>query len=194
MNHTIQDILNRRSIRRFSPQPVSQEDLNQILQCGLYAANGGNHQVVRLIAICNRQKLDELARLAREEFLKMPLIEGQYWNTALRKARSAPDQYDFTFHAPVLILAAAPASWPNGMADSASALQNMQVAASALGLGACWVNQIHWLTKNPTIRDHLLQYGIRPEEDIFGSVVLGHPSGEKPAPLPRKAGRITIIS
>ena len=136
MNSTIQDILSRRSIRRFTQEEVSEQDLELILRCGLYAANGGNHQVVRLTAIRDRAKLDELVRLAREEFIQMPIIEGQYWNTALRRARSAPDSYDFTFHAPVLILATAPADWPNGMADSAGALQNMQVAAWALGLGA----------------------------------------------------------
>ena len=193
MNSTLQDILSRRSIRRFTQEEVSEQDLELILRCGLYAANGGNHQVVRLTAICDRAKLDELARLAREEFIQMPIIEGQYWNTALRRARSAPDSYDFTFHAPVLILATAPADWPNGMADSAGALQNMQVAAWALGLGACWVNQVHWLTKNARIREHLSQYGFQEGEDVYGSIVLGHPDGPRPDPLPRKPGRVAII-
>ena len=65
MNSTIQDILSRRSIRRFTQEGVSEQDLELILRCGLYAANGGNHQVVRLTAMCDRAKLDELARLAR---------------------------------------------------------------------------------------------------------------------------------
>ena len=149
--------------------------------------------MVRLTAIRDRAKLDELVRLAREEFIQMPIIEGQYWNTALRRARSAPDSYDFTFHAPVLILATAPAEWPNGMADSAGALQNMQVAAWALGLGACWVNQVHWLTKNARIREHLSKYGFQEGEDVYGSIVLGHPDGPRPNPLPRKPGRVAII-
>lgn len=193
MNETIQTILARRSIRRFSQEPVTAEELDQVIQCGLYAASGGNHQVARLLVFRDRDRLDELARLAREEFLKMEPVEGQYWNTAIYNARSAPEQYDFTFHAPVLIVVTAPADWPNGMADSAGALQNMQVAASALGLGACWVNQLRWLTKNETLRSWLSPYGFRPEEDVFGSMVLGHPAGPAPAPLPRKAGRAVLI-
>ena len=80
------------------------------------------------------------------------------------------------------------------MADSASALQNMQVAASALGLGACWVNQLHWLSENPVLRNFLQPYGIGQDEEICGSIVLGHPAGPKPATAPRKDGRVTIIS
>lgn len=192
MNEIIQAILNRRSIRKYTDQLVSEADLELVLQCGLYAASGGNHQVARFTVLTNRSMLDELAALVRGEFLKMTPEEGQYQSIAIRNAQKRPDSYDFTFHAPVLIIVTAPSGWPNGMADSASALQNMQVAASALGLGACWVNQLHWLTENTAVRTFLSRYGIRDDEDIYGSMVLGHPAVEPPLPAPRKEGRITI--
>ena len=193
MNETIQTILNRRSIRKYTEEAVSPEDLELVLQCGLYAASGGNHQESRFIVLANRGILDELICLVRSEFLKMTPEAGQYKNKAIINARNRPDSYDFTFHAPALIIVTAPAGWPNGMADSASALQNMQVSAAALGLGACWVNQLHWLTDHPVIREHLAQFGFRPDEDIYGSMVLGHPAIPRPAPPPRKEGRVTII-
>lgn len=194
MNQIIKGILNRRSIRRYTDDPVSSDDLDQIIQCGLYAANGGNHQVVRLTAFTNRKLLDEISTLVRGEFLKMTPREGLYQNIAIRNAHNRPNDYDFSFHAPVLIMATAPLGWPNGMADSASALQNMLVAASAIGLGACWVNQPHWLTENSVLRSFLRPYGIRDNEEICGSIVLGHPDGATPTPAPRKEGRVTIIS
>lgn len=193
MNETIQTILERRSIRKYTQEAVSPEDLELILQCGLYAACGGNHQETRFIVVTNRSILDDLICLARNEFLKMTPVEGQYKNKAIISAQKRPDSYDFTFRAPALIIVTAPIGWPNGMADSASALQNMQVAAASLGLGACWVNQLHWLTDNSVIREHLTQFGLRSDEDIYGSMVLGHPTVPKPAPLPRKEGRVTII-
>lgn len=194
MNPIVEAILNRRSIRKYTDAPISPEDLDQILQCGLYAANGGNHQVVRLTAIVGRDLLDPLTELVRGEFLKMTPQEGLYQNIAIRNAHNRPDSYDFSFHAPVVIIASAPLGWPNGMADSASALQNMQLAASALDLGACWVNQLHWLSENSALRSHLEQYGIQKDEEICGSIVVGHPAGQKPPAAPRKAGRTTIIS
>lgn len=72
----------------------------------------------------------------------------------------------------MVIIASAPLGWPNGMADSASALQNMQVAASALSLGACWVNQLHWLSENPVLRNFLQSYGIGQDEEICGASYL----------------------
>lgn len=193
MNEIIQGILDRRSIRKYTGQSVSPQDLDLILQCGLYAASGGNHQSARFTVVQNREILDQLICLVREAFLNMTPVEGMYQNIAIRNAHNRPDSYDFTFHAPVLIIVTAPTGWPNGMADSASALQNMQVAASALGLGACWVNQLHWLTENHAVRAHLSSYGIRSDEEIYGSMVLGHPAATKPSPAPRKEGRVTII-
>lgn len=193
MNEVIQAILDRRSIRKFTEEPVSAEDLELVLQCGLYAPTGGNNQVTRLTVLARRELLDELITLVRGEFLKMTPMEGMYQNIAIRNAHSRPDSYDFTFHAPIAIMVTAPAGWPNGMADSANALQNMQLAASALGLGACWVNQLHWLTENAAIRAFLAPYGLRADEEICGTVVIGHPAIGRPAPAPRKEGRVTII-
>ena len=193
MNEVIQCLLNRRSIRSYTDEPITAEELHTILQCGLYAPNGGNNQVVRFTAITKREVLDELDKLAGQEFLKMVPIEGQYMNKAIYKARKNPAGYNFTFHAPVLIIASAPKGWPNGMADSACALDNMIIAATALGLGACWVNQPHWLTDNTPMRDYLRAYGILDTEEIYGSMIVGHPATPTPRPAPRKEGRAAIF-
>jgi len=193
MNEVIQGILARRSIRKYTDDPLTREELEQILQCGLYAPSGGNHQEVRFIVLAKREVLDELVPLVRGEFLKMTPQEGLYMNIAINNAHNRPDSYDFTFHAPAVILAVAPKGWPNGMADSANALQNMQVAASALGLGACWVNQLHWQTDNPVLRQFLAPFGLKETENIYGSIVVGRPAMDKPAPAPRKEGRVTLV-
>ncbi|MDP3386242.1 MAG: nitroreductase family protein, partial [Eubacteriales bacterium] len=100
---------------------------------------------------------------------------------------------DFRFGAPVLIIATAPVGWPNGMADCAVALQNMQLAATSLELGACWVNQLHWLTQNEALRKFLEPYGIEKCEDIYGSIVLGNASPDLPKAAPRKKSRVRYI-
>ena len=96
MNQIIDAILSRRSIRKYTDEPVSPDDLNQIIQCGLYAANGGNHQVVHLTALARRDLLDQLTALVRGEFLKMTPQEGLYQNIAIRNAHNRPDSYDFS--------------------------------------------------------------------------------------------------
>jgi nitroreductase len=77
------------------------------------------------------------------------------------------------------------------MANSANALQNIQLAASALRLGACWISQLHWLTDLPELRNYFKNLGLRSDEDIFGSVAIGYPDVVPVAKLPvRKDGRV----
>jgi nitroreductase len=192
MNQFIQFILSRRSIRKFTDQPVSDEDLHEILQCALYAPTGRNLQETRFIAIQNSNVLRQLSELVRNIFLSMPLVEGRYYNSAILNSRSHP-HYDYSFHAPLVVIAVAPQNSNNGMADSANAIQNMYLAATALGLGACWVNQLHWLTGNPSLRKFLYQYGLDKDDCIFGSIAIGHPSVPAPQAAPRKENRVVYV-
>ncbi len=193
MNAVVDAILSRRSQRQFTNMPVAQGDIETIIQCGLYAPSGGNNQVVRLMAIENRDVLDKIILTARDEFRKMIPVEGQYFNIAINNANRNPN-YDFTFHAPLLILAIAPKGWPNGMADSACALQNIQLATWALGLGGCWVNQLHWLDENKPMRAILAELGVGDHESIYGSVAIGCPVEPRlTQPLPRKENRTICI-
>ena len=191
MNEIIQNMIRRRSVRRYLPQQISSEDLDLILTAGLYAANGGNLQHPRFIVVQNPETLALLNETARKEFMSREIREGQIQNKAIRKAKDNPD-YTFTFHAPTLIIAASDRSWPNSMADCAGCLQNMQLAACSLGLGACWVNQIHWLTDTPSMRAIVEGLGMLPEEDVYGSMVVGYAADPLAAPPPRKEGRIII--
>lgn len=193
MNETIMTILRRRSIRFYTEKPVAREALSLVLQCGLYAANGGNHQVPRFTVIENTEVLERLKQITREEFRKMKAVPGQYHNTAILNAQKNPE-YDFQFHAPVLIIVTAPDGWPNGMADCACALQNMQVAAASLGLGSCYVNQLHWLTGNEALRSYVKTLGIPGSESIYGCMVLGHTDRALPPAAPRRENRVTFIS
>ena len=191
MNEVIQNMIRRRSVRRYLPQQIDPADLDQILTAGLYAANGGNLQHPRFIVVQDPETLALLAKTAQQEFKSQELKEGQYKNKSIRAAKASED-YNFMFHAPTLIIVVSDRTWLNSMADSAGALQNMQLATCSLGLGACWVNQVHWLTDVPSIRTIVEGLGMLPEEDVYGSMVVGYPADPLPAPPARKEGRIII--
>ena len=191
MNEVIQTMIRRRSVRRYLPQQIDDVSLDRILTAGLYAANGGNLQHPRFIVVQDPDILSLLARTAQEEFASQELKEGQYKNKSIRAAK-ASKEYNFLFHAPTLIIVVSDRSWLNSMADSAGSLQNMQLAACSLGLGACWVNQLHWLTDVASIRAIVEGLGMLPEEDIYGSMVVGLPADPLPPPPPRKEGRVIL--
>jgi nitroreductase len=67
MNETIRILLERRSIRKFKPEQIKQEELNAILEAGMYAPSGGNQQ-----AVMPGDKLNQLAVSQRN------LLENEY--------------------------------------------------------------------------------------------------------------------
>jgi len=191
-NEVIKTILERRSVRKYLPEPVAQEDLEVLWQAALYAPTGGNHQYTRFITVTNLEVLTKINTIVHEEFAKRELDPTDYQNKTVIKAKQ-PD-FNCLYHAPLLITAVSPTKHGNSMADSANALENIQLAATSLGLGSCWVNQLHWLTDNPRMHAYLLELGMQEDESVFGSVIVGHAAEELVKARPaRKEGRIVVI-
>lgn len=193
MRETIDTILTRRSVRSYLDRSIEPELLERLLTCALHAPSGGNHQEIRLSVCTDRNIIDQIRLLAGDEFRKMPLVEGQYKNIAIRNATAKGKDYDFTFQAPTLVIASGPRGWPNGMADSALCLGNLMLAAKAEGLASCYVNQLHWLDGNGPMRALLAENGLPAEEEIFGTVVLGYSAEPERTAPERKAGRIRFL-
>ena len=82
--------------------------------------------------------------------------------------------YVFHYNAPVLIVTANQQGYGNAIADSACALENMMIAANALDLGACWINQLHWLTDHDNLRRYMAGLGLSQDETITGGLILGY--------------------
>ena len=101
----------------------------------------------------------------------------------------------FHYGAPVLIVAANRKNYGNAMADSACALENMMIAANALDLGACWINQLHWLTEDAGIRARMEALGLAEDETITGGLILGYGMDGLPErrPLERKGNPVTWV-
>lgn len=188
--YVINNIITRRSVRSYLEQQITDESLKTILTCGLYAPTGGNCQYSRFIVLQQPEVLAQLNDLIRDSLMGMELREGQWRNKGIIRARKAG--YHFIYHAPTLITAVSVRTHKNSMANCANALENMQLAAWALGLGACWSNQPYWLTGHPAIRTFFHRYGLRDDEDIFGSVGVGYSNQWSDQRPERKAGRIEL--
>ena len=185
----LQTIITRRSTRKFTPDKIDEATLEKLLQAALFAPTGGNHQETRFLVIDKEETLAKLTTLVREIFAARPLDPTDYQNKTAIVARKP--HYDFRYHAPLVIACVAPKAHGNAMADSALALENLMIAANALGVGTCYVNQLHWLTDDPQIHPELLALGMQEDEACFGSVICGCPQEGLMTNLPpRKEGRI----
>ncbi len=115
MNLVIEGIKNRRSTRSFKKEQISEEALQEILQCGLLAPSGMDEQGIHFSVIQDADILNELKQMVKR---------------------------DFIYGAPTLIVVHCDKDYRYAMSDGSAALENMYIAANALGLGACWINQM----------------------------------------------------
>ena len=191
----LEAILTRRSTRRFKNKIPTRELLEKVIEAGRYAPSGSNSQSTHFIVITDEDTLSTLEELVKQEFSKMEVAEDTYVSikNSINAAKSG--QYVFHYGAPVFIVTANRRGYGNAMADSACALENMMIAANALDLGSCWINQLHWLDENETIRNFMIEKGLDEDETITGGLILGYPEKGVPErnPLERKGNPVTWV-
>ena len=141
----------RYSERRFSNRQVEGPKIAKILEAGRQAPSGGNNQTSHFLVIRNRDVLDRLIALTEKAFAGMEITENMYASMKYSVTAAKKGGYVFCYNAPLLILAANRKDYGNNIADCACALENMMVAANALDLGSCWINQLKWLNEEPEI-------------------------------------------
>ena len=179
MNDIIKAMEERRSIRKFKAEMPKKEDLEQIIEAGLYAANGMGKQDSWIVAVQNPEILTQLRKMNAE-------IMG-----------STSDPY---YGAPtiVLVFGSDPAKWRNSIQDGSLVLGNMMNAAYAIGLGSCWINREMEMFATEEGKSLMRKLGI-PEELIkagltgIGALALGYPEGQPRAAKPRKENYYRIV-
>ena len=193
----LEAILTRRSTRKMKPDPLPRDLIECVVEAGRAAPSGGNSQTTRLLVIENKAVLDELADIVEKAFAAMEVTEGMYRSLKGSILASKKGGYVFHYGAPVLIITANKIGNGNAMADSACVLENMMIAASALNIGSCWINQPHWLTDDDALRACLEGLGLEKDETITGGLILGYPDtgdgNPLRAPLPRTGNPVTWI-
>jgi nitroreductase len=88
MNEVMKCILERRSIRRYRTEQIKPDELEQILQAGLYAANAGSRQS-SFMAVCqNAETIRELGRV------KSAAFKGRYSDAERYVSKDQPSIAD----------------------------------------------------------------------------------------------------
>lgn len=183
----------RRSIRAFTADPVSDESVDQVIEAARWAPSGTNSQPWEFVVVRDQEMKDRIAGfvkalmyLAHEVELTRP--EDLQWPSAARPV-SDPGWKD----APVLIVVCGDQrtkkSYPlfaqltrrdSIFASSlASAFLYMTLAATSLGLGSHWASATSHPLAMPLIKEAL---GIPDDFFIYDTMALGHPAAQ---PKPR---------
>jgi len=190
-NEVLSCIHGRRSTRRFTDEQIIPEQLDALLDAAIWAPSGGNNQSWLFTAILRKDILIHLNELVREGFQHW-VPDDDYPGKLAMKEQSRKEGFNFYHNAPVLIVASNRPNYENAMADCALALENIFLAARSMGLGSCYINQLHWLRNDPDVRGYLSELGIPKEHTICSSAAIGF-IGAEPAVPARKEGIINII-
>ena len=164
-------LLERRSIRSFKPEQVSEEDLLAVLKAGTYAPTAMGAQAPIIVAVQNPDDVKALNDL-----------------NAVFGAGKTP-----YYGAPTILLVFAPQGNAVGDLDASAVMTTLLNAAYAVGLGACWINRAQLMFQTNEGRAMLKRWGIEGSWMGVGSIALGYPAGEAPQPKPRKENYYYII-
>ena len=173
MNEAMENLLTRRSIRKYEARQIEDGELMAVLEAGTYAPTAKGTQSPLIIAVQDRADRDELSR-----------INARIWGR---------EDFDPFYGAPTVVLVLAEAGNPNGVQDASLVLGNLMNAAHAVGLGSCWINRIRETFELSEGRALLEKWAIEGNWVGVGSCILGYAAGPAPAPAARKQGYFRIV-
>ena len=174
MNEIIKAMEERRSIRKFKPDMPAKEDLEQIIEAGLYAANGMGKQATITIAVTNKKLRDRLSAINAK-------IGG--WK----------EGFDPFYGAPVVLIVLADKARPTYVYDGSLVMGNLMLAAHAEGIGSCWIHRAKEEFESAEGKAFLKSLGIEGEYEGIGHCVLGYTDGEEPKAMPRKENYVYCV-
>ena len=155
-NEAINTILTRRSIRKYENKPVEREKIDCILECACAAPSANNLRPWHFVEITERKTLDALADA---------LPHGKMLAQAtLAIVVCGENEIEGSPH-------------PWWEQDCAAAMQNILVAAAALGLGSVWLGVHHNATNSKNVHEIV---EVPEYIQVLGIAAIGYAAEHKP--------------
>lgn len=178
MNGSIQNLITRRSIRKFKNEQIKEQELEQILKAGTYAPTGMGMQSPKIVVIQNKKIRDELSKL----------------NASFLWSKDSAEKSDPFYGAPTVLVVLANKNIKTYLEDGSLVLGNLMNAAHSLGIGSCWIHRAKEEFDSDEGKKLLLDWGISTDYVGIGHCILGYPADDYVAkPKDRKSDYITFI-
>jgi nitroreductase len=171
MNDIIKSMIERRSIKKYKPDMVPKETIDEIINAGLYAANGRGKQSAIIVAVTDKAARDMLSEINCQ-------IGG--WDS----------NYDPFYGAPVVLVVLADKTAPTYVYDGSLTMGNMMLAAQSLGVGSCWIHRAKQVFDSEEGKQILADLGIEGDYEGIGNCIIGYPADEPKPAAPRREGRV----
>lgn len=193
MTDLLQLIKKRRSIRRYSDRQISQEDLSQIVDAGVHAPNAGGGQRSMIVAIHNKQLVEQVGRL-NLACMDRSRLAGGYVSKEQPSIIDDPTIKSGFYGAPSVVIVFAQKNFLYSIPDAFCAAENMVLMATDLGISSCIIARGEETFANPEGARFLEQWGVPDNMVARCFVILGYNDGPYPAEKAVKANRVKIIN
>jgi len=191
-----QVVLDRRSIRKYSDEKVSEEDIRLIMESARQAPSGENAQPWRFIIVKEQESKDFLSVIGKGGSGRR--FTGEYLSKHMQTRFEALDDDDKKRAAFKKLTSGSVSAFVNQAAfdilvlgkkevwdapfDTSAAIENILLTATSLGLGACWL-----VAPCIDIRDELKmkeRFNVPEDYKLYAILAVGVP-GEIKNPRPR---------
>lgn len=156
-NETIQTIMTRRSVRRFTDEKIDRELIELILKAGYYAPSGHNMQTWRFTVVTKKEEMERL-KAAAGEAAKANNVHFYGWDNPV-----------------LLILVSNDRRNADGCQDASCAAENMMLAAWSFGIGSVWLNPLMTLRDKQPVKEVLDDFGIPGNHAVWSTIAMGYP-------------------
>lgn len=173
MNQITEAMLRRRSCRQYETRQIEEAALQEILKAGTYAASGMGRQAAKIVVV---QDPDTIARLRRMN----ADIMGN------------PGSDPF-YGAPTICVVLADTNVRTWQEDGSLVIGNLMLAASALGVGSCWIHRAREEFDSEEGKALLAKWGIPDCYRGVGHCILGYPAQAPGEARARKADFIVRV-
>ena len=167
---------NRRSVRKFKPDQITDEQLNAVLEAGTYAPTGGGTQSPLIIAV-----------QTPENVAKVDALNAKVMN------KEGIHPY---YGAPTILLVLATERAMNeeiGTLDAAAICTNLLNAAYAAGLDSCWIHRCRLMFETEEGKALLKEWGVTEPVTGVCSIALGYADCEIAPAKERRADFILKV-
>ncbi len=173
----IKTIMERRSIRKYKPQPVNRDTMQIILNCGINAPNGMNKQSWEVRVVDSPDFINgvtELFKKANPKMAEDPSFKNMFRN------------------APTVVFIANDPAYNCSQIDCGLLGGNMILTAQSMGIGSCCLGGPAAFMKSSEAAEYMKKLGFSEGYELLYCIAFGYPD-EAPAAKPRDAGKVKFV-
>ena len=183
----------RHSIRKYTDEQISREDLEKILEAGNFAPNAGGGQRSMLVAVHNKELATYVGKLNIASFDRTQLL-GNYVSKEQPSIIDDPTIKNGFYDAPTVVCVFCQDNFLFKTADAFCMMENMILQATELGIASCIISRGEETFDSEAGKKLMKEWEVPEGYSCQGFVVLGYIDGEEPQSKPRKTNRVKIIS